>query len=109
MQCSALEESKTVETLLNALAILSLELKSLRSSSDYFQIVVELLVHIFPNNVPREKGGTTFGRVLSETSELTPPGVIQIGNNFFIKIRKKHSQLENANLKSALSFLLAYY
>jgi integral membrane sensor domain MASE1 len=39
---------------------------------------------------------------------MIQPGVIQIGNDFFIKIGKKHSQLENANLKSALSFLLAH-
>jgi hypothetical protein len=40
---------------------------------------------------------------------MIQPGVIQIGGTFFIKIGKKHTQIENPNLKTAIAFLLGYY
>lgn len=40
---------------------------------------------------------------------MIQPGILAVGNSFFIKIEKFHMQLENANLQTAFSYLLGYY
>jgi hypothetical protein len=50
-----------------------------------------------------------MGEALSEAKVMIQPGMLLIGQEYFIKVNDLYMHLSNANFVSSLCYMMAYY
>lgn len=89
-------------------------------------MVLEMLLHLLPNTNPNEmvKGvktsdclslilhkfddGTLIRRAVSDAAEMIQPGLLLIGEDYYIKIAAMYMKI-GQNLPEALAYLVAFF
>ena len=53
--------------------------------------------------------GTSSAAAIAQASDMIQPGILKIGSNYLIKIGNSVAKIDNANLQSALAYVLGFF